>query len=159
MDNKSLIPKVRLQKSAVSMTVVFLSLILGFVFVNAYFGMITNSVETYNATLPSASNATFRALNASQAELEENIQDISDSVSNITVQTGVTQFLWNSFQGLGSILTLPLTLINVATDSMSAFVFGFIDIPTWVQSLLIALILIIIALVIIAAMTGGNPNI
>lgn len=147
------------KRAAASLTVVFVVLLLGFALINGAFYFMSAGVDNYNATIPEQQNETFTNLFSAQDDLDDNINQIKDSVANITVQTGTTQFLWNSFQGLGSILKLPLTLINVGVNSVSALVFGVEFVPSWVQNLIILLISILVALVLIAAMTGGNPNI
>ncbi len=147
------------RRGAASLTTVFVVLLLGFALINGAFYFMSAGVDNYNATIPAQQNTTFTNLFEAQDDLDDNINQIKDSVANITVQTGTTQFLWNSFQGLGSILKLPLTLVNVGVNSVSALVFGVEFVPSWVQNLIILLISILIALVLIAAMTGGNPNI
>lgn len=127
--------------------------------INAFFLFVEVGTDTYNATLSDQQNQSFTTVFNAQDDLESNINQTKQSVSNIQVQTGTTQFLWNSFQGLGSILKLPLTLVNVAINSATALIFGVEIVPLWSQTLLLALIAIIIILIILASMTGGNPNI
>lgn len=127
--------------------------------INAFFLFVEVGTDTYNATLSDQQNQSFTTVFNAQDDLESNINQTKQSVSNIQVQTGTTQFLWNSFQGLGSILKLPLTLVNVAINSATALIFGVEIVPLWFQTLLLALIAIIIILIILASMTGGNPNI
>lgn len=147
------------KKAAVSFTVIFLSLILGFVVINAAYNFMSIGVNKYNQTLPAAQNQTFSALNESQSALDDNIQEIRASVGNITVQTGLLQTFWNSFVGLGAILKLPISLIDVGISSASALILGTEIVPAWFQVLAIMLIVIIIILSVVAAMTGGNSNI
>lgn len=147
------------KKGALSFTVLFVSLILGFLIINFAMDFMTTGVENYNATIPAAQNQTFTDLIENQNALDENIQNIRGSVGNITVQTGLLQTFWNSFVGLGYILQLPISLVDVGISSASALILGTEVAPQWFQVLAIMLIIILIILAIVAAMTGGNSNI
>lgn len=147
------------QKSALSFTTIFLVLILGFTIVGGAFYFMTGGAEQYNATIPAVQNKTFQDLATSQDALEANIHEIQNSVGNITVQTGLLQTFWNSFVGLGAILKLPVSLINVGITSSSTLILGTDVVPAWLVDLMTMLIIILIILAIVAAMTGGNSNI
>ena len=127
--------------------------------VNAAFNFMMIGVTDYNAQLPAAQNKTFTDLMTSQAELDANIKNISQSVEDISVETGALQTFWNSFKGLGYILKLPITLVDVALDTVGALILGTEVAPVWFKTLAVMLITILIILAIIAAMTGGNSNI
>lgn len=150
------------QKGAVSFTVIFLALLLGFIILSAGSAFMLGGVGFYGddgAQVDPQQQQTFDRLNDSMGTLQDNIINISESVGAIQVQNGFLQTFWNSFLGLGAILKLPITLVSVATDSVGALVGGTELIPVWLQALLISLITILIILAIIAAMTGGNSNI
>lgn len=155
MDNK----RIKLQKSAASFTTIFLVMILGFTIIGGAFYFMTAGAERYGAIIPDVQNETFTDLQTSQNALESNIQNISNSVGNITVQTGLLQTFWNSFVGLGAILQLPISLIDVGITSTSTLLLGTDVVPPWMKSLIKMLIIILIILAIVAAMTGGNSNI
>jgi len=154
-----MVNKIRYQKSALSFTVIFLSLILGFVIVTGALSFMMVGVNEYNAVIPAQQNKTFTDLQESQNELNSTIQGIRSSVEAIEVDAGELQTFWNSFKGLGAILKLPIALINVGYDSTTALFLGTDIVPMWVQGLILLVVIVLIALAIIAAMTGGNQNI
>jgi len=147
------------KRGALSFTVIFISLILGFLIINAAFNFMIGGVETYDVEIPPAQNETFTTLIENQNKLNTSIGDIRESVDSITVESGAIQTFWNSFKGLGAILKLPITLIDVGVSSTTALILGTNIVPLWIQTLVIMLIVILIALAIVAAMTGGNSNI
>ena len=134
-------------------------LILGFTIVGGAFYFMTEGAEQYSATIPEVQNQTFEDLATSQDALQANIKEIQYSVGNITVQTGLLQTFWNSFVGLGAILKLPVSLIDVGMTSATTLILGTDVVPAWLIDLMTMLIVILIILAIVAAMTGGNSNI
>jgi len=151
--------RINWQKSALSFTTIFIVLILGFTIVGGAFYFMTEGAEQYSATIPEVQNQTFEDLATSQDALQANIKEIQYSVGNITVQTGLLQTFWNSFVGLGAILKLPVSLIDVGMTSATTLILGTDVVPAWLIDLMTMLIVILIILAIVAAMTGGNSNI
>lgn len=148
------------KKGAVTLTTIFVLAILGFAIMNMAYNFMSSGIGVYDdINLTSQKNDSFNRLISQQEELDDNINDIKDAAGNISIQTGVTQFLWNSFRGLGSILLLPYTIVNVAVESTTTMLGITEFVPPWIQTLMVLAIIVLIVFVILSAVTGGNPKI
>lgn len=147
------------KKGALSFTVIFLAMLIGFVIFNGAMNFLLLGPIKYGTPFDSKYNDTFTELQESQTKLDHTITNVTDSVKEIEVQQGVLQTFWNSFKGLGAILKIPIALIDVGYDSATAIISSTTILPPWAQGLLLLLVLVIIGLSIVAAMTGGNTNV
>lgn len=137
-----------------------LSLVIGiFVFTGMFIFLNQNVVDS-NATLDSKYTDSYNIINGSLiSKLDNNIKSIQYSVQNLTEADTTFQVALNGFKGLGSILILPVTLVDTALEGINALITPLDFIPRWAKILAVLAITIVIILIIVAMLKGESNTV
>jgi len=146
----------KVKKSITLTGTVFTLLIVMAVFFGMFFWY-SSAVTQTGGTIDDKYLNSSSNLATSQTALQENVEDIKNSLSEVTEADSIYQATWNAFKGLGNTLKLPLSLVTTAIGSYNALSEPVDIIPNWAKGLaLIGIIAVVVFLVL--ALLKGEPG-
>lgn len=148
----------KVKKSDVTITGIVISLILVIGIFGLMFLYLQKQGEDNDMIVDSKYNDTYNRLSTSQGQLSGNIDGIQDNFGNVSEADNTFQVAWNGLKGLGNILTLPIRFLGNSVDIITAIFIPLDVIPPIVLTLIKMGLIIVIMLVLLAALTGGNPK-
>lgn len=148
----------KVKKSDVTITGIVLSLILVIGLFSIMFLYFQGQGNNEGMIVDSKYNDTYNRLSTSQSQISNNINTIQDNFGNVSEADNTFQVAWNGLKGLGNILTLPIRFLGNSVDVITAIFIPLDVIPPIVLTLIKMGIIVVIVLVLLAALTGGNPK-
>ena len=142
----------KINKANLTGVVITMLLVLGIFF--GMFNWYSDLTRESGTTIDERYSNISVALEKDQKAVDNNRADIKGNVTAVKTADSIYQAAWNSFQGLGAIILMPITLITVASDMVSQIVTPVDFVPPWVKTLATIGIVAVIALLIVALLKG-----
>lgn len=147
------------KKGMMSITSVVISVILVIGIFITFFGFWNEQMQNNNVQIDSKYNETYSDLLEVQNGIDSDINDIKNNINNIEEADENFLAAWNGFKALGSTVKLTVNFLP-ATVQTAEVVAGSSDfIPIEQRSLFLLAIIVVVTLLILALLTGGNPKI
>ena len=151
------IKKINKKGSSLTLTGVVLSLLVAIGFFVGYFAFFSEQLSRNSETLDDKYNDTYTQLLEITDNIDEDVNEIKESVDKIREADETYLAALNGFKALGSTLLLPISFISHSIDLSEAFLTDGDIIPPFYQTLLITGILVVI-LFLILALLKGDPK-
>jgi len=148
------IKKIKVKNSGVTLTGVVISLIIVMGIFFGMFNYMNKMGENSDVEIPSKYNSTYYKLQDEQTAIDEKNKDIRYKLNNISEADDTYQVAWNGLKGLGSTLLLPIAYIDYAVNVMDAIIDPVDFVPSWVNSLVVMGVIILIVFLILAVLKG-----
>lgn len=123
------------------------------------FNYIAANYESANITDQLEYSESYEALQASQANLETNVDDIKTAAQNIAEADGnLIGVAWNGLTGIAATIRLFIGLIGTGVDVWNAIFPALAFLPTWIKVLLEIAVIATIVLLVIGAFKGESKT-
>jgi len=149
--------KIKLRNSGATLTGVVISLLIVMGMFFAGYEYLIEHADSAGVTVDSKYADTYGNLSAASTELDDNVNDIKDSLDDVKEAESAYQVAWNGLKGLGNALKLPVVFVSTAIATWSASI-NFIDfLPGWALPLsFIGIVAFVVFLVL--KILKGEPS-
>jgi len=143
-------------KSSTTITGITISLLIVMAIFTGMYLWLNMNLDKSGASMDDSYVQTYVKLNASQAKLDSNINDIKNTFG---AEDGLKEadsgfFGLNGLKGMLALLKMPFTMVDVAGETLEATSINLTIIPSWVKVLVTIGIVAVIIFALIAALKG-----
>lgn len=149
----------KVKKGTTTITGLVMSLLITIGVFVILFSFLAEQAGNNNVDIDSKYNDTYtRLLNVSDL-IDEDSNTIQNSLNSISEADNTFQTAWNGLKGLGQTLKTSVKFISRTNEVSEAVLISTDVIPPIVKSLFTIGLIIFVVLLILSALTGGNPKV
>lgn len=145
------------KRGELKLTTLIIGIIIVFALFNATYPLVSTSIESGNYSVPAEYSESYSRVNESQTELNENLDELKNKISNTTDAPSIFQAVWNGITGLVVAIKVPLKFIDLSLNTLAIFT-GWGVIPGWVSVLIYSGLLAAIVILILGLLKGESKT-
>lgn len=146
----------KINKKGGTMISVIVVLLLVIGCFGGFYIFVAEQFDNYGTELDSKYNETYQVLLEEQTNIDNDVENIKDTVNDIEEADNTFLAAINGFKGLGNVLLLLLGFVSSGFNVFTAFFFSTDFIPNNIQDLLIVGIISAILLIVVAILKGES---
>ena len=143
-----------MNKKGTSLYGTLTSMVIVILIFSGFFLFFTDQLDKNSATLDDKYNVTYAQLLEVQDNIDSNVDDIKTAADEVREADSTFLTAINGFKGAGQALLLTLGFTGDAIDTTEALLLSTDIIPSWIQSLIVVLLISLIIFLIIDVFTG-----
>jgi hypothetical protein len=146
----------KIKKSTVNLTSFVFGLILFLGIFTGMFLWLNKNVNDSGNTIDDKYTNAYNQLNSTQSELDDNIESIKESFTNIGEADNTWQVAWNGFKALGETMKLPINFIDTVLQELHITFIALDYVPEWFKTLAGMAITALVVFLVLALLKGES---